>query len=154
MAQTTGSLPLGCGKLEIQIDCTGSWYDISGSSTSMDQPTQDRLNGEAYTLEGDNAIVEGGKKQPIDFVFVVVYTETADEAWDRLEQQWRASGCSLKLCIRWSPGGGDVGDLVYTTTNTIMTQLVMPNMDASSGGVIMAGFTVRGANWTRDTVTS
>jgi hypothetical protein len=154
MAQTTDTLPLGCGKLEIQPLCTGSWFDISGSSTSMDAPTQDALNGETYTLEGDFALVEGGKKQPMDFTFTIVYTETSDEAWDRIEQAWRATGCNRKLCVRWSPGGGDVGDLVYTTVNSIMTQVVLPNMDATSGGVIMAGFTVRGANFTRDTVTS
>jgi len=154
MAQTTGQLPLGCGKLEIQPGCTGSWYDISGSTQSMDSPSQDLLTGEAYTLEGINAIVEGGKKQPVDLTFSIVYTETATEAWDRIEQVWAAAACSKKLCVRWSPGGGDVGDLIYTTSNSIMTQLVYPNMDASSGGVIMAGFTVRGAYITRDTITS
>ena len=59
MAQTTTSLPLGCGKLEISVGCTGVYVDISGSSQGIDPITQDRLTGEAYTLDGITAIVNG-----------------------------------------------------------------------------------------------
>jgi len=153
MAQTSTSLPLGCGKLEIDVGCVDSWTDVSGSSTSLDQITQDRLTGEAYTLEGLGAIVNGGKLQPFDATFVIVYTETVGEAWLLILAAWEAVSCDSRFCVRWSPGGGNVGDLVYTI-NGVLSSITYPNNNASEGGVIMAGFKVRSASITRDTITS
>jgi hypothetical protein len=153
MAQTTTSLPLGCGKLEIDEGCTGSWTDISGSSTSLDPITQDRLTGEAYTLEGLGALVNGGKVQPFDATFTIVYTETVGEAWLRTLAVWEGITCDSETCVRWSPAGGNVGDLQYTIQGP-MSSITYPNNNASEGGVIMAGFKVRAPTVTRDTITS
>ena len=153
MVQTTTSLPLGCGLLEIDVGCADSWTNISGSSTSLDPITQDRLTGEAYTLDGNGAIVNGGKVQPFDATFTVVYTETAGEAWLLILAAWEAVSCDSSICVRWSPGGGNVGDLIYTI-NGVMSSITYPNNNASEGGVIMAGFKVRAGAITRDTITS
>jgi hypothetical protein len=154
--QTSGAIPKGCGKLEINLteDCSGPWYDISGESTSLAAPTQDRLNDVMYTLDGIGAIIEGGKLQPLDLAFVLVYTEINDEAWDLLADHWISDECSPKMCVRWSPGGGDVGDEEYLVVGALFIQFIYPEMDASSGGPIPAGFTVRARKIYRSIVSS
>ena len=144
MPQTTDSIPLACGMLEVATDsgCAG-WVDISGESQTVEPPEQTRISGEGYTFDGDNALVEGGKKEPIEIPVAIVYTETAGEAFEVVRAAWEAPGCGRRLCLRYSPGGGDVGDALYTTPRGILTRFVYPNMDASAGGPIMAGFTLK-----------
>jgi len=154
--QTSGAVPRSCGKLEINLtaDCSGTWHVISGESTSLAQPTQDRLNDVMYTLDGVGAIIEGGKLQPIDLVFVIVYTEVNDEAWDLLADYWISEECSPKMCVRWSPAGGAVGDQQFLVVGALFTQFVYPEMDAGTGGPIPAGFTVKARKIYRSTISS
>ena len=154
--QTSGAVAKSCGQLEINLteDCSGSWVDISGESTSLAQPTQDRLNDVMYTLDGIGAIIKGGKIQPIDLTFVIVYTEVAAEAWDLLHDKWVSEECDPLICVRWSPKGGAVGDEQYQVTGALMTQIAYPEMDASTGGVTPAGFTVKAGRIYRSTISS
>jgi hypothetical protein len=144
MPQTTTSVALACGMLEIATDlaCAG-WVDISGSSSVVEQPEQSRISGEGYTFDGDNAIVEGGKKEPMEIVVAIVYTETAGEAFEIVRAAWEATGCGERMCLRYSPNGGNAGDALYTTPRGIITNFLYPNMDAAAGGPIMAGFTLK-----------
>jgi hypothetical protein len=152
--QTSGAVPQGCGKLEVDVGCNGVWVNLSGSSTALDPITQSRLTGEAYTLEGLYAIVEGGKLQAFDAVVTIVYTEVAAEAWDTIEAAWDTVSCNTRVCLRYSPGGGNVGDEQYRIPNGILSAIVYPNLNAAAGGPIMAGFTIRGARLHRETITS
>ncbi len=149
MAQTSTNLPQGCGQLEISAGCTVTWVDISGSSTSLDPITQDRLTGEAYTLEGIAPLINGGKMQAFDAVVSFVYTETAGEAWMLIQAAWAAITCDVSFCMRWSPAGGATGDLQFTITGSVMSGITYPNMNAGEGGPILAGFKVRGATITQ-----
>jgi hypothetical protein len=153
MPQTTDTYALACGLLEIATDagCVG-WTDISGSSQVVEAPEQTRISGEAYTLDGDNALVEGGKKEPLEIAVEIVYTETAGEAFEIVRAAWEAGGCGKRMCLRYSPGGGDIGDAMYTTPRGIITRFVYPNMDASAGGPIMAGFTLKVGYITRSVI--
>jgi len=151
--QTSEAVALGCGKLEIDVGCNGVWVDISGSSTSLDPISQDRMTGETYTLDGMRPIIRGGKKQPFEAVVTIVYTEVAGEAWETIEDAWDAATCDPMVCLRWSPKGGAVGEKQYRIPNGILTQITFPNMDASAGGPIAAGFVVR-AGYVEPTVIS
>lgn len=148
MAQTSTNLPQGCGQLEIDVGCTASYTDISGSSASLDPITQDRLTGETYTLEGLTALVNGGKLQPFDAVVTIVYTETAGEAWMLVQAAWAAVSCDSSFCLRWSPAGGATADLQFTISG-VLSSITFPNVNASEGGPIMAGFKVRAASITQ-----
>jgi hypothetical protein len=58
MAQTTGGVPLACGKLEASFTANcASWTDISGQDQTVANTDQTRKSGEAYTLDGDTVIV-------------------------------------------------------------------------------------------------
>jgi hypothetical protein len=142
MTQTTGHVALACGKLEISTNGS-SWTDISGSSQGIDQAEQARNVGEAYTLDGDTALVAGGKRQPMDLVVNVVYTETDAEAYQVTRLIFEAAGCGSDFYVRWSPRGGLADHEQITSGKGILSNFKYPNMDASAGGPIMAGFTVR-----------
>jgi hypothetical protein len=154
--QTSGAIPKGCGKLEINLteDCSGPWYDISGESTSLAQPSQDRLNDVMFTLDGIGALIEGGKLQPLELTFIIVYTEIVDEAFDLLADYWISDECSPKMCVRWSPAGGNVGDEEYLVAGALFIRFAYPGVDASAGGPIPGGFAVKARKIYRSTISS
>jgi hypothetical protein len=154
MAQTTGQVPMACGKLEISTDSCVTWTDISGEAQSLEGADQTRMSGEAYTLTGDTALIAGGKKEPMELVFTIVYSEGDTEAYELARDHFETTGCGGGFCVRWSPGGGDVGDEQITTGAGILVSFTYPPMDASAGGPIMGGFTLKVASTTTTIVTS
>jgi hypothetical protein len=153
MPQTNDALPLACGLLELASDlnCVG-WADISGSSQALSGLDQSRITDQAYTLDGDGAIVTSGKKEPMELVVEIVYTETAGEAFELVRAVWEAPACGGRMCLRWSPGGGDIGDALYTTDRGYLISFTYPPLDATAGGPIMAGFTLKVGEVTRSIV--
>jgi hypothetical protein len=135
---------MACGKLEVNFTstCTGGWTNISGEDQSVSGTEQARKSGEAYTLDGDTAIIEGGKREPMELVFAIVYTEAAGEAYTLIRTQWETA-CGGKVCVRWSPKGGNPGDEQLATPYSLVSSFTYPEMDASAGGPIMAGFKVK-----------
>ena len=140
MAQTTGQVPLACGKLEGSTN-NADWTDLSGSAQSISGTEQGRNAGEGYTFEGDTAVIAAGKRTPIDLVVQVIYTESDTEAYDIVRAQFETA-CGGDYYIRWSPKGGDVGEDRLTTAKGILTSFTYPPMDATAGGPIIAGFTL------------
>jgi hypothetical protein len=144
MAQATTQVPMACGKLEISIvsGCS-TWVDVSGESQSVSGTEQTRMSGEAYTLTGDTALVAGGKREPMELVFVIVYTEDDDDVYELARENFETAGCGSDFCARWSPRGGSAGHEQITTGEGILVSFTYPPMDASAGGPIMAGFTLK-----------
>jgi hypothetical protein len=91
--QTTGSVSQSCGLIEISFNGT-DWVDISGETNLLEQPEQARMVGEARTMAGELPIVKGGKKEAMDLVVKIIYTETDAEAY----QQVRAAGAGRCIC--------------------------------------------------------
>jgi hypothetical protein len=120
-----------------------TWTDISGEAQSLGGTEQTRISGEAYTLTGDTALVGGGKREPMELAVAIVYTETNTEAYEVARTAFEATGCGGQVCLRWSPGGGDAGDERITSTAGILVSFTYPPMDASAGGPIMSGFTLK-----------
>ena len=86
MAQTQYSVAMACGYVAISEDCV-TYTDISGYASIVSVPEQTRITGEAYTFEGDIAIIHGGKRQPIPVQVSIIYTSACDghHAATRLE---------------------------------------------------------------------
>ncbi|UCC74289.1 MAG: hypothetical protein JSV86_06960 [Gemmatimonadota bacterium] len=143
MGQATTQVPMACGKLEISTDSCSTWTDISGEAQSVSGTEQTRMSGEAYTLTGDTALVAGGKKEPMELVFAIVYTEDDDDAYELVREHFETTGCGGDFCARWSPRGGEAGHERITTGEGILVNFTYPPMDASAGGPIMGGFTLK-----------
>jgi hypothetical protein len=141
MAQTTGQIPQACGKVEVSDD-GNNWDDISGSAQSVVPAEQPRNVGEGYTLTGDTAVMAAGKLQPIDVVIQIIYTENDTEAYE-LARAIHETACGAAYYVRWSPGGGDVGDDRITSGSGLISSFQYPSMDATAGGPIITSYTVR-----------
>ena len=146
MAQTTAQVTQSCGKVEINVDAdcpgSGSWVDISGETQSIGGTEQSRMVGDAFTLDGDVALIGAGKREPLDLTFVLIYTETDAEAYEQVRLIFETTGCGALLCVRYSPRGGDAGEEQLTTRRGVLTAFTYPALDASAGGVILGGFTL------------
>lgn len=141
MAQTTDSFSQACGKVWISVGCTGVYTDISGTASNVSGTEQTRNSGEAYTFDGDTAIIGAGKRAPMNVVVGTVYSEQAAEAYDLARGAFETA-CGQAICVRWSPGAGASGkDHISTMTGEIVSFLYPP-MDASQGAPIMGSFTV------------
>ena len=101
------------------------------------------MSGEAYTLTGDTALVAGGKKEPMELVFVIVYSEDDDDAYELVREHFETAGCGGNFCARWSPRGGSAGHEQIATAEGVLVSFIYPPMDAGAGGPIMAGFTLK-----------
>jgi hypothetical protein len=155
MAQTTAQVANACAKVEVSFDSTcTSWTDISGTASSISGTEQARNSGEAYTFDGDSALMAVGKLQPMDLKVVIVYTETDAESYDKIRLQFELAACNAFLCIRWTPRGTGEGYEQIQSTKGVLTSFTYPPIDATNGGPILAGFTLRVAKVTTSTVAS
>ena len=118
MAQTTDQVSMGCGQLEISTD-NSNWTDISGTSQSIEGTEATRMTGEAYTFDGDMALIGGGKREPMELTCNIVYTETDAEGYEQARAIFESSDCGNSVCVRYSPGGGNADDEILTSGETI-----------------------------------
>lgn len=143
MPQYTGHMPMACGQVETST--TGedeSWLDVSGGVQSVQDTEQTRKSGEAYTISGDTAAIGAGKREPMELTFVILYTETDAELYQVARTQFETA-CGGDFYVRWSPGGGNIGDERITSGLGILIGFTYPPLDASSGGPILGGFKVK-----------
>ena len=148
MTQTTGGMT-GVNA-QVEVSTNGSaWTDISGSANKVEPGGGDRQSGELYTFSGDTAIITGGKREPLEITASFVYTEIAEEAWLAAETAYIAAS---DFYIRWSPGGGNSGDFLFTSPAGVITSFMYPNIDTEEAAPIMAELTVKVASVTRTTI--
>lgn len=152
--QTTAAVPQSCGKIEISTDNV-TWLDISGETNSLEQPEQSRMVGEARTLAGENPIVKGGKKEAMDVVVRIIYSETDAEAYQQIRAIFETAGCGAgAMYLRYSPRGGSADHERLTSDLGTLTNWLYPNLNAEEAGPIMGGFTLRIGGFTTTVITS
>ena len=150
MAQTTNSMWGGAGY--VGISSTGSsWTDISGHSAKVSPTGGDRQQGKAYTFDGEYPIVKVGKMNERQTRVDIIYTEEAADAWAVARAQFIAAGGGT-MYVRWSPGGGDIGDDLYTTDAGFVVDFQYPEIDAEATGPIKTYFVVQHATITPSTL--
>ncbi len=147
MAQTSTTVSGVIAKIQISADLA-TWTDISGSSQSVQSTDQERNANEAYTLDGDTAIIATGKRQPIDLEFNIVYSATATEAYELARAIFESASTGGLIYARWIPtGGNDASSPMYRTPITgspaFVTMFRYPAVDAAAPGPIMGMFRIR-----------
>ena len=148
MAQTTGAMSGSAATISYQSGGTGTYTDISGSSQSVDVVTLTKMTGEAYTFDGNYAVLTVGKNEPSEVVVNVLYTDTTTEAY---QVMLTAFENGTLISLKWVPNGAVAGADTYTTSAGQITAVDLPAIDASSAGPIMASFTLRCASITHTT---
>jgi len=152
MPQTTSAFSNACAAVQISLD-GATWTDISGSTQSVTGTEQTKMSGEAYTFDGLGPIVKGGKFEPLEVTFTIVYTEVLIEAYEIARAVFEQAGCEIEVYARWSPAGGGVGTSWLQINGPIVT-FTYPEVDASTATPIMAAFVVKTGVVTTVTVAS
>lgn len=143
MPQTTNPVPMSCALLEISTnsDCSG-YVDISGSSNSVTGTTQTKMVAEEYTFDGDFALVEVGKIEPVNLTFRIVFTNVPAEAYRTVRDVFLSGACEGSICVRWVPSGAVGGD-GFETNYAPVISFQWPEVNAGAAGPIMCEFVVR-----------
>jgi len=133
MAQTTGAM--AATGMYVGYSTAGVTYtECSGSSNSVEVSGGERTTGTAFTFDGDTPILKAGKRGPITVTVRGVYTPDADELYAVAKTAYEAGSA---FYFRWSPGGGDAGDLGYTTGAGIIKNAPYPGGEVDSGDPIL-----------------
>lgn len=138
MAQTTGAITGSASAVWLKV-AAGSYVDHSGQSQSVDAVSASRVNSEAYTFEGDNAIILLGKEEPVEVTVSFLYTEVALELWETAQAAF-AAGSTVQ--VKWQPKG-TLGSEIETIASGYITSIDYPAVDASSAGPVIASITVK-----------
>jgi hypothetical protein len=156
MAQTTDGMSFAAHYLAFSKDGS-SWTNVSGFSNSVNVTGGERVIGYGFTADGDTPIQKAGKRQGLTVTTRIVYTETADEAYDMAKDQYELTGGGA-FYVRWSPGGGDAADLGFTTAAGLVKNPPYPAGTVESGEPIfcevvmecpsIAESTIGTAGWT------
>lgn len=139
MAQTTTSVSNRTYVVEVSTDGS-TWSDISGSTSTVEDMEQERESGEGYTADGDTAIIQTGKRKPIEPKVKLVYTPTTGEGFELVRAAFEAG---TALYLRVAPNGSGTGKYRFTSASGWVTKLTYPPFDAEDGKPIMVGFTMK-----------
>lgn len=154
MTQTTGGMPRGNFQVEVSTDGT-TWTDISGQAATVQRSDGDQMVGEQHTADGTSPIVTGSNKKAAETVTVgIVYTEETGEAFTVVRARY--NGADKTIYLRWAPKGGIgsvAGNNLFTCADAAgdafacpIINCTLPDLDAGSGDVAMAEFSVRTPN--------
>lgn len=150
MPQTTNSIWGGAGYVGISTDGS-TWTDISGHAMKVTPDGGDRRVGEKWVFDDENPIVKVGKKNSRKTRIDIIYTEETADAFEKARAQFEAAGGGT-MYVRWSPGGGGIGDAGYTTDAGFVNDFRFPTQDSEEDGPIATYFEVYHADITTSTI--
>lgn len=150
MAQTTGAMNTVGGKLELSTDGVPTYTDISGFLNMVDPGQGVRQVGSIFTAAGDRPILGGGKRELLEILFNIVYTEGGSDPFTVLLAVFEAGDEDIQL--RWSPAGGAMGDYQYETDEGIIKNFSYPNIDPGTPAPHIVSFTLVTPQYTQSAV--
>ena len=158
MAKTSDAIPQACMKLEL-ADCSsgscGAYTDVSGHSMSVSGTTQSRATAETPVFGDDTPVVTPGKRGAVTPTFAGIYTENDADAFKKALALFEETACDGgRICVKWSPGGGDVGDIEYEIRCGIIQDFGYPMGEASAAEPVIWSFTVFADQIYHDTISS
>ncbi len=143
MAQTTEGISFVDAQVEYSTDGV-AFADISGWANTVEPSGGERSSGEAYTADGDIAILTFGKRAPVDIAYNCQFTEGATDPFERL-RGYHQTADGAQVVFRWSPAGGaGTGKIAFTGTGKI-TEAPWLGGDAASADPLSFSATVRTA---------
>ena len=142
MAQTSEYYSMADAKVEFSVNGS-TWTDASGMGSEVSVDGGERNTSSAFTFSGDTPIITKGKRTAITVTVNSVYTETATDIRKIAQTAYEAGSA---FYVRWSPQGGNTGDLQFTTSIGIVKQALYPTGNAESGEAIMSSVVVEVAS--------
>ena len=148
MAQTTGALSARNATLEYSLDGS-AWTLFSGWGNKIDGTNQARNAADAFTFDGDTAIVTVGKRPSLKIKVTAIYTEGGSDIQEIARA--RSEG-ALVFYLRWTIGGATTGNFRYATSAGYITDFPYPQADAASANAVVSVFTVTAPSVTKAVV--
>ena len=141
MAQYTGAVSWKDSKIEISFNSGGAFDDISGWASELQLPPGVRKSGEIYTSDGDIAVITAGKREPMEIVVMVGYSEGASDVFETTRASWESGETDVQL--QWSPKCGGSTTFLFTTTDGLVSQFGYPAGQAEDGSPLVVQFAVK-----------
>lgn len=134
MAQVTGSISGRVSKVEYSTNYS-TYTDVSSGANSIDISGGDRMSGEAFTFDGDTAIVTVGKLNPLEITVKQVYVASSTGQFAVLAGLLtNATPCN----IRWNHSSvATTGDWRFTAATGYILNCNPPNAAADSGDPLL-----------------
>lgn len=148
MTQTTAAITMRAVKVEVSTDNT-NWTNISGEFNSIENSGGEIGTGEVYTADGDYPIVGIGKIAMMETKLKVVYVETSGSAWNAF---WDAYKNGTDIYVRYSPKGGNSGNLLFTSGKGYVTSPVLPAAEVSDGNPVTCELTFKHPGFTKSQI--
>lgn len=124
----------------IAIESWASMVSVSGGDTPIS-------NFNTFNV----AIVYTGEQNPYKVTVTAVYTESAaTDLFPEIYDDYVANP-GLAYDVRWWPQGNSTGNFQYTTSGGKLTNVTMPDWDATSAGPSTFQFTIDCSSITRTT---
>ena len=131
--QTTGGM--SAYDMYVAFSTNGSaWTDVCGAANAVEISGGERVTGAQPTFCGDTMILKRGKRGTLTVTVRGVFSADADEVYSLAQTAYEAGSA---FYVRWSPGGGDAGDLGFTTSAGIVKNAPYPGGSADSGDPIL-----------------
>ncbi len=109
-----------------------------------------RQTGFIFTADGDRPIIGGGKREPLEVLVNIAYTETAADPFTVVLGVFEAGDTDIQL--RWSPAGGAVGTYQFTTDEGIVKNFTYPNVDPGTPEPHIVSFTLFTPQYTQSVI--
>lgn len=148
MTQTTDGLSMVDCSVEYSLNGS-DWTDISGFAASAEPDGGERQTAEAYTFDGDVAVVRAGKRDPLELTYKIVYTEGTADPYAALLPYYEAGS---QVYFRHSPKGGDSTEFMFTSDAGYITKMLPPGGEAEGGDVIMTEIAFKTPKYIKSTV--
>lgn len=150
MAQTTGGMNTIGGKVELSTDGVPNYTDISGFINMVDPGQGVRQTGSIFTADGDRPILGAGKREMLQLLVNIVYTEGGSDPFKVVLGVFEAGDVDIQ--IRWSPAGGDSTEYQYETDQGHISSFTYPNVNPSDAQPLILSFTLDTPQYTQSAV--
>lgn len=158
MTQTTGQIAVAAAYAAVSTNGS-SWTSLGPCMITNSPGGAEQQIGSTNTADGAAPVVTGsGKHSATTHEVAGLYTETSAEAWKLLKAAWDSD---KRIYFRYSPGGNNVGDLMYTAANNagsafkaFMQGCLPPASDVNSGDAARFTFALTFPKYAESTVTT
>ena len=148
MTQTTDAMSWEDAYVEVAVTTNSTFYDISGSTNTVDATGGDVATATAYTHGTFEPLVGYGPAALVEVNVNALYTEVSGEAFDRIRTAYKNRS---DVWLRWTPKG-NVGSVKrYVTTTGRITKFKDPSGEAGTANFVVMPFTVTAPKINQDT---
>ena len=139
-------------KIEYSPNGSTGWLDWSGFINKISFSGGDVAMGKFQPLDTNRPILYPGKSDSIKSTMTLVYTETVTESYEVLRLAQRAA---TGIYFRWSPKGGQTGEMQYTSQVAYVTAGadMPPTVDANSADILALDITVEFSDYAKAAAT-